>query len=115
MDPDRDVARSLVRLYAQPTADNEIGTWQPETRDAQAEVPALLAALPSALGRIRRLSLSLDGWVGAHPSRIRVDGVVVRLGWFHTLQPDVVTLAGSSPRRSRLRLLAPDRDEVSPL
>src|SRR5436190_206228 len=76
------------------------GTWSRRSKDATAElrelIPAVNAHLPS---RVTRVSLNIDAWDGDHPRRLPLSDGVVRLGWFHLLDPGIVTLGqGTAPR-----------------
>jgi hypothetical protein len=87
------------------------GRWWPQSRNAPAELPGLIAALDSRPGmRVQRLSIHRDDW-DEIPRRLTADeGRVIRVDWFtiiprHTVS---VTTAGKGtltllvvPRRSR--------------
>ncbi|MGR6919956.1 DUF5994 family protein [[Actinomadura] parvosata] len=75
------------------------GAWWPRTRDAAAELPSLIAAVDQRLGRaVLRVGLHLGGWDHI-PRRIPAPGRQVRVGWFRSADPHLITLsvAGTVP------------------
>jgi len=62
------------------------GGWWPRSWDPAAEVPGLVVALSAKYGRIRQMMLSSSVWEGRF-RRLVVGEVVVRLGWFATMDP----------------------------
>jgi hypothetical protein len=85
--PIRPPAPSGLRLQLDPTMAGTgavDGGWWPRSRDPDAELPGLIAALESSLGPIPRLALNLDAWDTA-PRRVAVDGRRVRVGWFRQM------------------------------
>ena len=77
------------------------GGWWPRSRDLAAEVPELIAVLAVRLGSVHRLSYNLDEWATT-PRKIVVDGVVVRLGGYHTQPANTIAVLGA---RGELTLL----------
>lgn len=68
------------------------GAWWPRSRDANAEIPALLVALDAALGRLSRfVSVHVDTWDNI-PRRLPVAGRVVRVGWFRSMDARSVSV-----------------------
>ncbi|MEV4569709.1 DUF5994 family protein [Nonomuraea sp. NPDC049419] len=83
-------------LHQQGTID---GAWWPRTRDAGAELPALISAVDQRLGRaVLRVGLHVDAWDDI-PRRIQAPDRQVRVGWFRSADPRLITLsfAGTSP------------------
>ena len=78
------------------------GGWWPRSRDPDAELPGLIAALDSSLGPVTRVALNLDAWDSA-PRRVAVDGRRVRVGWFHHM--DAHTIGVTRAFQDRLALL----------
>jgi hypothetical protein len=75
------------------------GAWWPRSHDAAAELPALITALGDRLGHtVRRAGLSVDTWHNI-PRKIAIAGRVVKVGWFHAIDPAIIslTLAGAEP------------------
>lgn len=62
------------------------GGWWPRSWDPSAEVPGLVVALSAKYGRIRQMMLSSSFWEGRF-RRLVVGEVVVRLGWFASMDP----------------------------
>jgi len=84
------------------------GNWQPRSCDATTELRILLPEMSTRLGGpITRVSLNIDAWDGDQPRRMRVDDRVVRLGWFHTMDPATVTIARGSGPRVTLHVVQP--------
>ncbi len=75
------------------------GAWWPGSRDAAAELPALVAAVDQRLGRTTlRVGVHQDAWRRI-PRRLPARGRQVRVGWFRHTDPRVITLsfAGGEP------------------
>ncbi|MFG1708032.1 DUF5994 family protein [Nonomuraea sp. M3C6] len=95
-------AHSAFRLSLNPLLDRRgtvDGAWWPRTRDAAAELPALISAVDQRLGRaVLRVGLYLDAWDHI-PRRIPAPGRQVRVGWFRSAEPHLITLsiAGTAP------------------
>lgn len=67
--------------------------WWPASRDATVELPRLVRLTSTHLdGPVARLALNIEAWDGIRPPRLRIDGHVVRVGWFHTLPPSLVAV-----------------------
>lgn len=78
------------------------GGWWPRSTDPTAEVPGLVLALGDRFGPIRQLMLNRDAW-NSHPRRLAVNGRVVRLGWFASVDP-ALTIA-TTERGNQIDLL----------
>jgi hypothetical protein len=75
------------------------GAWWPRSHDAAAELPALVTALGDRLGHlVRWAGLSVDTWQNI-PRKIAIAGRVVKVGWFHAIDPRIISLslAGAEP------------------
>lgn len=82
--------------------------WWPRSSDAVAELAVLVPQVSEHLGGpVRRVSANIDAWGPDQPRRLRVDDVLVRLGWFHTLDPDTVTLGRHTDDRVTLVVIPP--------
>jgi hypothetical protein len=92
------------------------GTWRRRSRDAAAELSELIPAVSARIAsRVTRVSLNIEAWDGDHPRRLQQPDGVVRLGWFHLLDPGTVTLGHGMGSRIVLRILdAADTDGASP-
>jgi Family of unknown function (DUF5994) len=67
------------------------GGWWPHSRDAQAELPALVAALSARLGHISRVALPAAAF-GNIPHRLGAGGGNVKVGWFNSMNIDTISL-----------------------
>ncbi|WP_410596524.1 DUF5994 family protein [Amycolatopsis sp. lyj-23] len=106
-----------VRLQLKPATGGGYvdGAWWPRSRDARVEFPGVLAAVRDQVGNVERISYPLgDGWEIAH-RKLVVDGRVVRLEGFHSMQADTLALIGTQQRRLILLVVAPDtaRDDAN--
>ena len=101
------------RLVWAPTRDGGHldGAWWPLTRDAPAELVALVPLVSHHMGRsVRRVSVNIDAWGPDQPRRLRAGDELVRLGWFHTLDPATVSLGRGNDERVTLLVVPPDLD-----
>lgn len=99
-----------VRLQLKPAAGGGYvdGAWWPPSRDARVEFPDVLAAVRDRVGEAERISYPLgDGWKIAH-RKLVVDGRLVRLEGFRSMQADTLALIGTQQRRLILLVVAPD-------
>lgn len=68
------------------------GGWWPRSRDAGAELPALIVALDVELGAISRfISVHVDAW-DTIPHRFRVGDRSVRVGWYRSMDSHSVSV-----------------------
>lgn len=98
-----------MRLRLDPTLSNGgvvDGGWWPRSRDPDAELPGLIASLESAVGPITRVALNLDAWDTA-PRRIAVDGRRLRVGWFRTMDPNMIGVTRGFQDRLALLVVPP--------
>ncbi|MFC4534904.1 DUF5994 family protein [Sphaerisporangium dianthi] len=86
---------SSVRLSLDPPLNRRApvdGVWWPRSRDAAAELPGLVAAVDQRLGRTTlRVGVYRDAWDDI-PRRITNRGRQIRVGWFRSSDPRVITL-----------------------
>jgi hypothetical protein len=104
------------RLVWAPATDGRHldGAWWPHTRDAPAELVALAPLVSDHLGgSVRRVSANIDAWGADQPRRLRTGDGLVRLGWFHTLDPATVTLGRGNHDRVTLLVVPPDLDPAT--
>ncbi|WIY02986.1 DUF5994 family protein [Amycolatopsis mongoliensis] len=92
---------------AAPATGHADGAWWPRTRDLAAELPSLLAALGSRLGRIDRVTYQLGEWP-APARRLTVDGHVVRLEGFRSQRAGSLTVISWDRRRLTLLVVPPE-------
>lgn len=79
------------------------GAWWPRSRSLPDELPALITELHRRGVRVARVVYNPVSWTSA-PRRVSADGRVVKLGWFRSLDPHLVSLADSHGD-TRLELL----------
>jgi hypothetical protein len=114
--PNRDGDGPLGRLVWAPTIEGRRldGVWWPRTRDAVAELNALVPPVSEHLhGPVTRVSLNIDAWGPDQPRRLRIGDGLVRLGWFHTLDAATVTLGRGTYERVSLLVIPPDIDPAT--
>jgi hypothetical protein len=89
------VIDSPLRIRLSPTLDRRAvvdGAWWPYSRDAAAELPALIAAVDQRLDRITvGIGVHRDAWDHI-PRGIPARGRQVRVGRLHHIDPRVITL-----------------------
>lgn len=92
-----------------------VGAWWPRSRDATVELSELVPLIEQQLGgSVTRVSLNIDAWNPAHqPRRLEVNGRVLRLGWFHTLDSATVTVARGSGARITLHVVPPELEATA--
>ncbi|MGW2588625.1 DUF5994 family protein, partial [Streptomyces virginiae] len=87
----RDLAAELpARLSLTPKttlAGQLDGAWWPRSRDLEAELPALAAALDETWGRVTRVTVNPSRWPVV-PRTVAVDGRTLHVGWFTEQDPD---------------------------
>ncbi|TDD13392.1 DUF5994 family protein [Nonomuraea diastatica] len=84
------------------------GAWWPASYDAGAELPALIAAIDQRLERrVLRVGLHIDTWDNI-PRRIAAPGRHVKVGWFRTIDPHLVTLIIPGIEHLNLLVVPPD-------
>ncbi|GGL02214.1 DUF5994 family protein [Planomonospora parontospora] len=102
---------SAVRISLDPVLgrrDALDGAWWPYSRDAAAELPGLIAAIDQRLGRTTlRVGLHPDAWEHI-PRRIPARGRQIRVGWFRSTRPHLVTLILADAEPVTLLVIAPD-------
>ncbi|WP_329102282.1 DUF5994 family protein [Micromonospora sp. NBC_01699] len=81
------------------------GSWWPGSRDPVRELTGLVLALTAErIGPIERVMLQPSAW-DRHPRRIGIGDRVLRVGWFATLDADLVILTGSGDLRIDLAVV----------
>ncbi|MFG2140354.1 DUF5994 family protein [Streptomyces sp. NPDC048650] len=89
------------------------GAWWPHSTDLLAELPELLKALPFDWPRITHATVNGSRW-SALPTRILVEGHVVRLRRTRTTRPgpDTVCLVAAGHGRWDLLIVPPETPEA---
>jgi len=88
------------------------GAWWPRSHDPVVEVSDLVVALDACQLPISRIMLNPSGW-DTHPRRIGVAGRTVRLGWFATLDAELLIATTSEDKRVDLFMVSPDASSAS--
>ncbi|GAA2284183.1 DUF5994 family protein [Nonomuraea roseoviolacea subsp. roseoviolacea] len=105
------VIASAVRLSLDPALDRRAtvdGAWWPYSRDAATEMPGLIAAVDQRLDRVTlRVGVYRDAWDHI-PRRIPARGRQVRVGWFRSSDPRVITLVLAGGERIALLVIPPE-------
>jgi hypothetical protein len=101
-----DVRLALIDPPAERTTLD--GAWWPRTRSLTGELPALVEELHRRGIRVTRAAYNPDGWDPA-PRRLAADGRIIRLGWFRSIDPQLLNLTGDFTRgRIDLLVVPPD-------
>lgn len=105
----REPPAARLRLADSPSSRAMLdGGWWPTSRDPVVELCSLVTALTARRGGvIERIMLQPAAW-DRHPCRIGVDGAVVRVGWFTTLEAALVIVTGPRDLRIDLAVIAPE-------
>ncbi|MFD9268546.1 DUF5994 family protein [Streptomyces goshikiensis] len=83
------------------------GAWWPYSRDLEAELPPLAAALEECWGRITRVTVSPTRWPVV-PHTVAVDRRVLHVGWFTEQDPDKLILLSPTVGRWDLLVIPPE-------
>jgi len=84
------------------------GAWWPRTRSLSDELPGLVQELHRRGVRVTRVAYNPDAWETA-PRRLAADGRTIRLGWFRSIDPQLLDLTGDTTRgRLDLLVVPPD-------
>jgi Family of unknown function (DUF5994) len=89
------------------------GAWWPRTGRLSEELPGLVEELDRRGIRVRRVAYNPDAWETA-PRRMAADGRTLRLGWFRSIDPQLLDLTGDENRgRIDLLVVPPDTAEAT--
>ena len=94
-----------ARLRLDPALPGQMGIsggWWPRSRDAGAELPAMLTELSVQAGRVRRVALQVDAFSDV-PHLIMINGRPVHVAWFRSMDPTTVNMTMAT--RDNLTLL----------
>jgi len=78
------------------------GAWWPHSRDAGAELPAMLDELSARAGRVSRVAVQVDAFSNI-PNRLTADGHIIHVAWFRSMNTHTISL--TMARRDNLTLL----------
>ena len=99
-----------ARFRLEPVPGFVAGGWWPRSLDLAAEVPDLVRAARAAGLPAFRVMYSLDAWTRP-PHALLVDGAVVKLGGYRTVDPSIVTLVDPSGwERADVVVIPPDTE-----
>jgi hypothetical protein len=108
LEPEGD-ASARLRLKPQGRVSGRVdGAWWPRSRNLPTELPPLVAALDSRVGRVARVGYHLGGWDRA-PRRLPAGSV--RLEGFRTTDAHALTVVGFSGTRIVLLVVPPDTSD----
>ncbi|MEU3916038.1 DUF5994 family protein [Streptomyces sp. NPDC029721] len=88
------------------------GAWWPHSRDLEAELPALAAALDETWGRITRVSVNPSRWPVV-PRTVAVAGHLLHVGWFTEQDPDKLILLSYTVGRWDLLVIPPETEPAA--
>lgn len=112
----RDLAAELpARLSLTPKstlAGRLDGAWWPYSRDLEAELPVLLAALDEPWGRITRVTVNPTRWPVV-PHTVPMDGRTLHVGWFTEQDADKLILLSYTVGRWDLLVVPPETEPAS--
>jgi hypothetical protein len=106
-EPERAGARLMLLAAEEGHATTLDGAWWPRSTSLATDLPPLVAELRRRGVRITRAAYHPELWEPA-PRKIRADNRIVRLGWFRTIDPHLVSLTGSGGERVELLVVPPD-------
>ena len=105
-------AESDTRLSLDPALPGQLaisGGWWPRSRDAGAELPAMLTELSAQAGRVRRVALQLDAFSDI-PHRVMINGRPVHVAWFRSMDPMTINLTMAARDNLTLLVIPPGAD-----
>jgi Family of unknown function (DUF5994) len=97
-----------LELRQDPSARTVLdGAWWPRSRATVTELTNLVIGLDDRGIPVTRIMLNPVAW-DEHPRRVSVAGRTVRLGWFTTLDANLLIATTGTDRRIDLLVVAPD-------
>jgi hypothetical protein len=95
-----------VPFGRQPALD---GAWWPRSRNLVDQLPALITELGIRGARVSRVLYNPLTWDGLAPRKLGADGRIIRLGWFRSMDPHLLTLTATGGLdRYDLLIVPPD-------
>ncbi|MFJ4781587.1 DUF5994 family protein [Streptomyces sp. NPDC088762] len=88
------------------------GAWWPYSRDLEAELPVLTAALDEPWGRITRVTVNPTRWPVV-PHTVPIHGRTLHVGWFTEQDPDKLILLSYTVGRWDLLVIPPETEPAS--
>ena len=98
-----------ARLSLDPALPGQLGIsggWWPRSRDAGAELPAMLTELSAQAGRVRRVALQVDAFSDI-PHRVMVNGRPVHVAWFRSMDPLTINMTMAARDNITLLVIPP--------
>jgi hypothetical protein len=83
------------------------GAWWPRSRATVTELTNLIIALDGRQVPVTRIMLNTGAW-DEHPRRVSVAGRTVRLGWFTTLDANLLIATTGTDQRVDLLVISPE-------
>jgi hypothetical protein len=114
-DPADQAATDRARLTLGPAARRPGGVnggWWPRSRDAAAELPALISELRAQTGRVRRIALQADAFVNI-PHQLAAGGYKVHVGWFRHMNPLTAILTMADQDDLILLVVPPESSQAA--
>jgi Family of unknown function (DUF5994) len=106
-DAGRDEVR-LVLLDAEANHGTALdGAWWPRSTSLSADLPFVVAALHREGFRITRAAYNPALWDPA-PPKMHAENRTVRLGWFNSIDPHLLSLTGGNGEHVELLVVPPD-------
>ena len=88
--------------------ESSTGSWSPQSTNLGAELPALVVELARRGVRVTRVSYNPELW-DVTPRKVSVEGRVVKLGWFRSMDPHALQLTGTASELVDLVAVIPER------
>jgi hypothetical protein len=88
------------------------GGWWPRSRDATAELPALIDEMGTRTGRVRRIALQADAFDNI-PHQLIAAGRKVHVGWFRHMNPLTVILTMADQDDLILLVVPPEASQAA--
>lgn len=86
------------------------GAWWPRSTDPLAEFPSMIAGIELHRGPVNRVAFNSIVWDDA-PDRVVVDGAVIELEGFRSLDHRTVLVSGANWHRMVLLVIPPEAEE----
>ncbi|WP_328323759.1 DUF5994 family protein [Kribbella sp. NBC_00382] len=83
------------------------GAWWPRSNDPYAELPALVEAIDSLRGPVKRLILHAGDWA-EQPTKLQAAGRVIKLGYFRSQPATLLTAICEQQARVDLMIIPLD-------
>jgi len=95
-----------------PLQDGINGGWWPRSRDAGAELPALIAELNTRAGRVSRVAVQAAAFDNI-PHQLTAGGHKVRVAWFRYMNPQTISVTMADRHRLTLLVIPPRASQAT--